>query len=254
VHFTKMHGAGNDYVFVDVSREPVENPADLARIISDRHFGIGSDGLILIEPSAEADVGMRVFNADGSEAEMCGNGVRCVAKYAYEHALCRKSEVTVQTKAGVRTVKLIVEDGVVTGGTVNMGRPRLRRSEIPMLGPDAERVVDEELRVGREALRVTCVSMGNPHCIVPGIWPRESRIIPPFRSERMFTSWRSSHGARCASPRGREGAARPWPAALARRRCAWRWSCWGARAGRSLRIYRGETSGWNGPSRTDAST
>jgi diaminopimelate epimerase len=135
--------------------------------VSDRHFGIGSDGLILIAPSSVADVGMRIFNADGSEAQMCGNGIRCVAKYAYDHGLCHKEEMTVETRAGIRTIRLFVRAGVVLGATVNMGRPRLRRSEIPMKGRDSERVVNEKLAVGRKTLRVTCVNMGNPHCVVP---------------------------------------------------------------------------------------
>ena len=167
MRFTKMHGAGNDYVFVNCFEETVGDPAEVARRISPRHFAVGADGLILITPSETADVGMRMFNADGSEAEMCGNGVRCVAKYAYDHGLCRKEEIAVETKAGLRTLRLVIEDGVATGATVNMGRPRLRRRDIPMAGPDSDRVVDEELIVGDVALRVTCVSMGNPHCVVP---------------------------------------------------------------------------------------
>jgi len=167
MRFTKMQGIGNDYVFVDCTRERVDDPAHVARAISDRHFGVGADGLVLIMPSDEADVGMRMFNADGSEAEMCGNAIRCLARYAYEHGICRKEEMVVQTKAGPRPVRLIMRDGRVTGATVNMGRPRLRRSEIPMAGPDSERVINEDLTVGDAVLRVTCVSMGNPHCIVP---------------------------------------------------------------------------------------
>jgi len=167
MHFTKMHGIGNDYVFVDLSQETVADPAELARRVSPRSFGIGSDGLILIGRSRSADVSMRIFNADGSEAEMCGNGVRCVAKYAYEHGLCRKEEMAVETKAGVRTIRLVVEGGVAVAARVNMGRPRLRRREIPMTGAHVERVVGEELRVGETVLSVTCVSMGNPHCVAP---------------------------------------------------------------------------------------
>ena len=127
MRFTKMHGLGNDYVYVNLFEEEVDDPARLAREVSDRHFGIGADGLILIQPSEVADVGMRIFNADGGEAEMCGNGIRCLARYAYERGLCRKGEMTVETKAGVRTVRLVFEGGVPTGATVNMGRPRLRR-------------------------------------------------------------------------------------------------------------------------------
>ncbi len=167
MRFTKMHGLGNDYVFVSLFEETVDDPVALASEVSDRHFGVGSDGLILIGPSEVADLGMRIFNADGGEAEMCGNGIRCVAKYAYERGLCRKEEMAIETKAGVLVLKLIIKDGIATGATVNMGPPRVRRSEIPMVGPDDERVLDEELLVGGTTLKVTCVSMGNPHCIVP---------------------------------------------------------------------------------------
>ena len=154
MRFTKMQGLGNDYVYVNLFEENVDDPARLARKISDRHFGVGADGLILIQPSKVVDVGMRIFNADGGEAQMCGNGIRCLAKYAYEHGLCDKEEMSVATMAGVREVRLIIEGGVVTGATVNMGPPRLRRSEIPMLGHDDEQVVDEVLTVGDKTLKV----------------------------------------------------------------------------------------------------
>jgi len=167
MRFTKMHGTGNDYVFVDLLDETVQDPAALARRVSDRHFGVGADGLILIGPSEVADVAMRIFNADGSEAQMCGNGVRCVAKYAYDRGLCRKELMAVETKAGVRAIELTVDGGIATGATVNMGRPALRRRDIPMAGPPDERALGQKLQVGQETLEVTCVSMGNPHCVVP---------------------------------------------------------------------------------------
>ena len=198
MRFTKMQGAGNDYVYVNLFEESVDNPQELARDMSDRHFGVGGDGLILIEPSEAADLRMRIFNADGSEAEMCGNGIRCLAKYAYDHGLCRKVEMVIETKAGLRRIRLTVEAGVAVSATVNMGSPRLRRSEIPMRGPDDERVVDEELEVCDMTLRVTCVSMGNPHCVIPvdtlaGLdWRRlgpqvENHVAFPQRTNVHFT-------------------------------------------------------------------
>ena len=164
--FVKMHGAGNDYVYVNGFEETPADPAALAREISDRHFGIGSDGLILILPSAVADVRMRMFNADGSEAEMCGNGVRCVAKFAHDHGLSTKRELRVETGDGIKTLQLFLgAAGKVDRVRVDMGRPRLRRGEIPMTGAADAQVVDEELVVDGHPFRITCVSMGNPHCV-----------------------------------------------------------------------------------------
>ena len=163
--FTKMQGCGNDYVYVDGFHHQVDDPSALAKAISDRRFGVGSDGLILILPSEKADVRMRMWNADGSEAEMCGNGIRCVAKYAYERGLApKKARLTAETGAGVLALDLDVRGGLVQAVTVDMGRPRLERAEIPMKGP-AGKVVDEEIRAGDLAFRVTCISMGNPHCV-----------------------------------------------------------------------------------------
>ena len=164
--FVKMQGAGNDYVYVNGFEEIPADPAALAREISDRHFGIGSDGLILILPSQVADVRMRMFNADGSEAEMCGNGVRCVAKFAYDHGLSTKRELRVETGDGIKTLQLFLgAAGKVDRVRVDMGQPRLLRGEIPMTGPADARVVDEELVVDGHPFRITCVSMGNPHCV-----------------------------------------------------------------------------------------
>jgi len=164
--FVKMHGAGNDYVYVNGFEETPADPAALAREISDRHFGIGSDGLILILPSAVADVRMRMFNADGSEAEMCGNGVRCVAKFAYDHGLSAKRELRVETGDGVKTLQLFLDSaGKVERVRVDMGEPRLKRGQIPMSGDPDARVVDEELMIDGYPFRITCVSMGNPHCV-----------------------------------------------------------------------------------------
>ena len=164
--FTKMHGIGNDYVYVNCFEEEVKEPSRLATIISDRHFGVGSDGLILILPSKVADCKMRIFNADGSEAQMCGNGIRCVAKYVYDHKITQKNSLAVETLAGIKTIQLFTQNGKVTSARVNMGNPRLMRSEIPMIGKEIQ-VVDELLALeGGVSYRITCVSMGNPHCIV----------------------------------------------------------------------------------------
>ena len=166
IKFTKMHGIGNDYVYVNLSEEQVPDPVSLAVAVSDRHFGIGADGLILIGPSDKGNVSMRIFNADGSEAEMCGNGVRCVAKYAWEHGLAQGENVMVETRAGIKEVRVQVKDGRVVSARVDMGEPRLRRKDIPMTGPSDERCVEAPLRVAEEEPRVTCVSMGNPHCVI----------------------------------------------------------------------------------------
>lgn len=165
MRFTKMHGAGNDYVYVNCFDEPFpENPAELARILSDRHFGIGGDGLILICPSEKGHARMRMFNADGSESEMCGNGVRCVAKYVYDHAIARETTLRIETGAGIRSIELEVENGRARRATVDMGEPILEAARIPttLVGSP---VVNAPLSVGGRTLEVTCVSMGNPHAV-----------------------------------------------------------------------------------------
>ena len=165
--FVKMHGAGNDYVYVNGFETTIADPAALAREISDRHFGVGSDGLILILPSTCADVRMRMFNADGSEAEMCGNGVRCVAKFAHDHGLVAKDAISVETGDGIKQLQLFTNAaGKVERVRVAMGRPRLTRAEIPMTGAPQAEVVDETLSVLDRTLQMTCVSMGNPHCVI----------------------------------------------------------------------------------------
>jgi len=165
MRFIKMHGIGNDYIYVDCLQETVREPEKLAVRISDRHFGVGGDGLILIMPSDKADARMQMFNADGSEGEMCGNGIRCVAKYVYEAGIARKPEITLDTLAGVLTLQLFPTQGKVEKVRVNMGQPRLRRQEIPMLG-EGERVLGETLVADGREFAVTCVSMGNPHCVI----------------------------------------------------------------------------------------
>jgi diaminopimelate epimerase len=165
MRFTKMHGAGNDYVYVDCFRNSMpHDPAGLSRRISDRHKGVGSDGLILICPSEQADARMRMFNADGSEAEMCGNGVRCVAKYLYDHGLVRKPRLTVETGRGVLTLGLEIRDGLVRQVSVDMGEPLLDGNRIPTTLP-GNPPVNASLEVAGRTLQVTGVSMGNPHCI-----------------------------------------------------------------------------------------
>ncbi len=165
--FIKMQGAGNDYVYIDGFRETVTDPSALAVAMSDRHFGVGADGLILILPSQVADVRMRMFNADGSEAEMCGNGIRCVAKYAYDHRIVDQKDIRIETGAGILTLQLFTDDcDRVSRVRVNMGKPRLSRSEIPMAGAPEEQVVGAELRVLDRTFEITCVSMGNPHCVI----------------------------------------------------------------------------------------
>lgn len=163
--FTKLHGCGNDYVYVNLFEETIENPAELSIEISDRHFGIGSDGLITIGPSEVADFRMRIYNADGSEAEMCGNGIRCVAKYVYDHKLTDKTEITVESGAGIKTLKLFVEDGKVAQVRVDMGEPILTPDLIPVVA-DGEKVIDEEIEVCGKTWKMTCVSMGNPHAVI----------------------------------------------------------------------------------------
>jgi diaminopimelate epimerase len=162
--FTKMEGAGNDYVYVDALREKVSDPAKLAVRISDRHFGIGSDGLILICPSSRADARMEMYNADGSRSEMCGNGIRCVAKYVYDHNIARRENLSIETDAGIKLLQLHVTGGAVDSVTVNMGVPQLEREKIPMKGP-AGRVIAEKLEVLDRTFLVTAVNMGNPHCV-----------------------------------------------------------------------------------------
>ena len=184
--FTKMHGAGNDYVYVDCTKKDLNNPSEIAIKVSDRHFGIGSDGLILIKPSDKADFFMDMYNADGSRGKMCGNGIRCVGKFVYDNKLTDKTTVTIDTLSGVKTLKLnIGKDGKVESARVNMGAPVLQPSQVPVdiTGLESyknmskeqmrkekenvtEPVVSEHIKVNDKEYEVTCVSMGNPHAIV----------------------------------------------------------------------------------------
>ena len=163
--FTKMHGCGNDYVYINCFNETVEHPEELAVRVSDRHFGIGSDGLILICPSEVADFQMIMYNADGSMGEMCGNGIRCVAKYVYDHGMTDNTHITIETGAGIKTLDLTVEDGKVTMVRVDMGEPILEAAKIPVVS-EKERVIDEPILVQGREWKMTCVSMGNPHAVV----------------------------------------------------------------------------------------
>ena len=161
--FTKMHGIGNDYVYVNCFKEKIENPGEVAKRISDRHFGIGSDGLILIKPSQIADFEMEMYNSDGSLGAMCGNGIRCVAKYVYDYGLTDKTQISVATGSGIKYLDLIVEDGKVVLVKVDMGAPILEPEKIPA---KVSKATGEKLTVQGKEYEVTCISMGNPHCIV----------------------------------------------------------------------------------------
>ena len=163
--FTKMQGIGNDYVYVNCLQETIENPSELAKKISDRHYGVGSDGLIMINPSDKADFEMEMYNADGSRGEMCGNGIRCVAKYVYDYGLTDKTSISVETLAGIKYLDLTVEDGKVVLVKVDMGKPMLRPEEVPVVS-EKEEVIDEPITVDGQEYRMTCVSMGNPHAVV----------------------------------------------------------------------------------------
>jgi len=166
IPFIKMQGIGNDYVYVDAITNHIPHPEQIAPRISDRHFGVGGDGLILLLSSSKADFRMRMFNADGSEAQMCGNGIRCLSKMIYEHNFSEKKELSIETMAGVKEVKLEVKNRKVLSVTVDMGAPRIERNELPMIG-DSGSVIEEELEL-EDGVRflISAVSMGNPHCVI----------------------------------------------------------------------------------------
>lgn len=163
--FTKMHGLGNDYVYVNCFEEKIDNPPAVARFVSDRHFGIGSDGLIMINPSKTADFEMEMYNADGSRGEMCGNGIRCVAKYVYDYGLTDKTQISVETLGGLKYLDLAVEDGKVSLVKVDMGKPELEADLIPIIS-EREQVIDEPIEVDGKEYHMTGVSMGNPHAVI----------------------------------------------------------------------------------------
>lgn len=163
--FTKMHGIGNDYVYVNCFKEEIKNPSELAKFVSNRNFGVGSDGLILIRPSEKADFQMDMYNSDGSQAEMCGNGIRCVGKYVYDYGLTDKTQITVDTLAGIKYLDLTVEEGKVSKIRVNMGEPILKPELVPVISP-ADPAVDIPIEVKGKQYHMTCVSMGNPHAVI----------------------------------------------------------------------------------------
>lgn len=165
INFTKMHGIGNDYVYVNGFKETIPNPNAFSEYVSDRHFGIGSDGLIMIMPSEVADFRMRMFNADGSEGKMCGNGSRCIGKYVYDYGLTDKTEVTLETLAGIKHLKLNVVDGKVETVKVDMGKAILKPADIPVVS-NLDKFVNEEVEIDGKKYNMTCVSMGNPHAVV----------------------------------------------------------------------------------------
>lgn len=173
MHFTKMHGIGNDYIYINCFEEVVRDPERLALVMSRQHFGIGADGIILIEPSDTADFGMRIFNSDGSEAEMCGNGTRCFAKYVYERGLTDKKELTLETKGGLKRLWLDVEGGRVGRVKVDMGTPELDPRKIPVDLP-GEMVLRHRLQIMGQMWFVTCVNMGNPHAV---LFVRDPEVI-----------------------------------------------------------------------------
>ena len=160
-----MHGLGNDYVYVNCFEEKIDNPPAVARFVSDRHFGIGSDGLIMINPSKTADFEMEMYNADGSRGEMCGNGIRCVAKYVYDYGLTDKTQISVETLGGIKYLDLTVEDGKVSLVKVDMGKPELEADLIPIIS-EREQVIDEPIEVDGKEYHMTGVSMGNPHAVI----------------------------------------------------------------------------------------
>ena len=165
MHFTKWQACGNDFVFVNAMTMDIRPVVKKCVSICNRNFGIGADGIIFVLPSEKATLQMRIFNSDGSEAEMCGNGIRCVAKYVYDHGLTDQKEISVESGAGIKYLKLTVEDGVVTLVRVDMGEPILTPAEIPVKA-DGDKVVDEPIEVGGRLWKMTCVSMGNPHAVV----------------------------------------------------------------------------------------
>lgn len=186
--FTKMHGAGNDYIYINCFEETVKNPEKLAIKVSDRHFGIGSDGLILISPSDKADFKMNIYNADGSEGMMCGNGIRCVSKYVYDNGMTDKDEISVETRSGIKLIKMNVENGKVVSARVNMGEPILEAEKIPTKF-DGKNVIRQKLAIDEKEYEVTCVSMGNPHCIVYVDDVKNidlEKIGPKFENNGMF--------------------------------------------------------------------
>ena len=187
--FTKMQGIGNDYVYVNCLKERVDDPSETAKIVSDRHFGVGSDGLILICPSEQADFRMAMYNPDGSEGAMCGNGIRCVGKYVYDYGLTDKTQISVETKSGIKYLDLTVENGKAVKIRVNMGKPERCAKKIPILS-EHEQVQEETIEAAGKTWSMTGVSMGNPHAVVPYDGDMETmeieKIGPQFEHHSCF--------------------------------------------------------------------
>lgn len=186
--FTKMHGCGNDYIYVDCTKELIDHIPETAIKVSDRHFGIGSDGLILIRPSDQADFMMDMYNNDGSRGKMCGNGIRCVAKYVYDYGLTDKKQLKIETLSGIKILDLTVESGKVTRVTVDMGAPITKAALIPVKS-EKELLLREPITVDGERYEITCISMGNPHAVV---FVRDTESLPlemigpKFEHHEMF--------------------------------------------------------------------
>lgn len=163
--FTKMHGAGNDYIYFNCFEEKINDPEELAIKLSNRHFAIGGDGIVLICPSEVADAKMRMFNADGSEGKMCGNAVRCVGKFLYDNEIAKKEEINIETLSGIKKLKMVINDGKAVSARVDMGKAILNPKEIPVL-LEGENIINRSAVIGGKKHKITCISMGNPHCIV----------------------------------------------------------------------------------------
>lgn len=203
--FIKLHGCGNDYVYVDCFHNKVDNPEELAITLSHRHFSIGGDGVILVCPSDVADARMRMFNSDGSEGKMCGNGIRCVAKFAYDNDLCKKEVMTIETLSGIKTIRLQIENGKAVGATVDMGAAILDPALIPTTF-SGEPVIARPVSIDGKEWAITCVSMGNPHCVVFveddfDLWSFDiEKIGPAFESAEFFPERVNTEFVKVISP------------------------------------------------------
>lgn len=188
LYFTKMHGIGNDYIYFDMFNQEIADPNALSIKLSDRHTGVGGDGIILICPSDVADAKMRIFNADGSEAKMCGNGIRCVGKYLYDHKLSAKDEISVDTLSGIKQLKVAAEGGLAKSLRVDMGKAILNPKDIPVL-LEGEQIIAQEIEIDGNPYKITCVSMGNPHAVIFGDDPDKLDlpvIGPKFEKSPLF--------------------------------------------------------------------
>ena len=188
MEFTKMQGIGNDYIYFNCLEKELKNPSEVAIKLSDRHFGVGGDGIIMIMSSEVADFRMRMFNADGSEGEMCGNATRCIGKYVYEKGLTDKTKISLETLAGIKYLELNVQNGIVTEVKVNMGKPILDPKKIPV-DINKEIIINEVVKIDNNEYNITCVSMGNPHCVsfTEGIDDLDlEKIGPSFENHKLF--------------------------------------------------------------------